>query len=143
MSRSNWHITRTDATLTLSRRLPARFDFVVESTLPGGDPLRLAHQIRQDMWRALQSLRGFSPVVEITSDPDGQGLRVRAGGQLMGRAPASATQTLADVLENPKARSRWLRHARRSGQSRRRFERNADLTHKINAQIDNEDESAP
>lgn len=109
MSRSRWHITRTDSTLTLSRRLPPRFDVAAETVLPSGDPLRLAHQIRQDMWRRLQGLRGFCPVVEIART--GQGLTVRAGGQLMGRVPANAAALIAGVLENPANRARWLRHA--------------------------------
>ncbi|MEX0302130.1 MAG: hypothetical protein AB3N24_06880, partial [Leisingera sp.] len=71
----------------------------------------LAHQVRQDMWRKLQSLRGFSPVVEVTAE--GQGLRVRAGGQVMGRVPSNAAGLIADVLEHPGNRARWLRHAGR------------------------------
>lgn len=112
MPRSPWHITRTDDALTLSRRLPVRFDLAAETTLPGGDPLRLAHQIRQDMWRALQSLRGFAPAVEISAE--GQGLRVRAGGQAAGPVPANAAERVAAVLGCPANRARWLRHARRS-----------------------------
>lgn len=54
-----WHITRGVGELTLSRQLPARFDVVASTTLPEGDPLRLAHQIRQDMWRMLKRVRGF------------------------------------------------------------------------------------
>lgn len=143
MTHKLWHITRTEDALTLSRRLPARFDVVAETTLPGGGSLRLAHQIRQDMWRALQNLRGFSPVVEITSGGAGQGLRVRAGGQLLRRPPASAAQAIADVLENPKNRNRWLRHARRSGGESLPFGQNADNAHNFAAQIDKRDESAP
>ncbi|AHD00359.1 hypothetical protein [Leisingera methylohalidivorans] len=109
MSSSGWHITRKDGGLTLSRRLPARFDVAAETLLPQADPQRLAHQIRQDLWRRLQRLRGFSPVVEIT--PEGQGLRVRAGGQVLGRVPSNAAGLIADVLENPANRTRWLRHA--------------------------------
>ncbi len=111
MSSSGWHITRKDGALTLSRRLPARFDVAAETLLPQADPLRLAHQIRQDMWRHLQALRGFYPVVEITAE--GQGLAVRAGGQVLGRVPSNAAGRIADVLENPANRTRWLRHAAR------------------------------
>ncbi|MFY0309548.1 hypothetical protein ACFMBG_06585 [Leisingera sp. D0M16] len=111
LPRSRWHITRTEDALTLSRRLPARFDVVAETVLPAADPLRLAHQIRQDMWRQLQSLRGFSPVVEISRT--GQGLCVRAGGQVTGRVPSNAAQSIAEVLENPSSRARWMRHAAR------------------------------
>ncbi|QAX29180.1 hypothetical protein [Leisingera sp. NJS204] len=113
MPSNRWHITRTDSSLTLSRRLPAQFDVAAETVLPAADPLRLAHQIRQDMWRKLQGMRGFSPVVEITATGPGmgQGLRVRAGGQVMGRVPSNAAGLIADVLENPANRARWQRHA--------------------------------
>ncbi|UWQ76159.1 hypothetical protein [Leisingera sp. M658] len=113
MSSNRWHIIRTDSSLTLSRRLPAQFDVAAETVLTSGDPLRLAHQIRQDMWRKLQGMRGFSPVVEITATGpgSGQGLHIRAGGQVMGRVPSNAAGLIADVLENPANRGRWLRHA--------------------------------
>ncbi|UWQ77873.1 hypothetical protein K3725_11125 [Leisingera sp. S132] len=141
MTRTPWHITRTDSSLTLSRRLPARFDVAAESVLPGGDPLRLAHQIRQDMWRQLQSLRGFSPVVEITAE--GQGLKVRAGGQVMGRVPSNAAAQIAEVLENPGRRARWLRHAGRGqGAALRDSRADANDSHRFAAKIDMEAESA-
>lgn len=141
MTRTPWHITRTDSTLTLSRRVPARFDVAAETVLPSGDPLRLAHQIRQDMWRKLQRLRGFSPVVEITAE--GQGLRVRAGGQVMGRVPANAAAQITEVLENPARRARWVRHASR-GQGASLPDSRADAkdSHRFAAKIDMEAESA-
>ncbi|KIC11488.1 hypothetical protein RA19_05445 [Leisingera sp. ANG-M1] len=140
MTRASWHITRTDSALTLSRRLPAQFDVAVETVLPAADPLRLAHQIRQDMWRKLQSLRGFSPVVEITAH--GQGLRVRAGGQVMGRVPFNAAGLIADVLEHPGNRARWLRHARqRKGGLCPETGPKAKNPHKIAAKIDMGSES--
>ncbi|MBY6067009.1 hypothetical protein KUW17_09685 [Leisingera aquaemixtae] len=145
MTRSCWHITRTDSSLTLSRRVPARFDVAAETVLPAGDPLRLAHQIRQDMWRRLQSLRGFSPVVEITALGHGQaqGLRVRAGGQVTGRVPANAAAQITEVLENPACRARWVRHAAR-GQARTLRDSRADAkdSHRFAAKIDMEAESA-
>ncbi|KIC16816.1 MULTISPECIES: hypothetical protein [unclassified Leisingera] len=141
MTRTPWHITRTDSSLTLSRRLPARFDVVAETVLPAADPLRLAHQIRQDMWRKLQSLRGFSPVVEITAE--GQGLRVRAGGQVTGRVPANAAALIAEVLDNPARRARWIRHASR-GRDASLPDSPADAkdSHRFAAKIDMEAESA-
>ncbi|OBY25969.1 hypothetical protein [Leisingera sp. JC1] len=136
-----WHITRTDSSLTLSRRLPARTDVSAETVLPAADPLRLAHQIRQDLWRQLQRLRGFAPVVEITAA--GQGLRVRAGGQVAGRVPANAAGLIADVLEDPANRARWIRHASR-GQGRTLPDSRADAkdSHRIAAKIDMKSESA-
>ncbi|NVK15615.1 MAG: hypothetical protein HWE35_15700 [Rhodobacteraceae bacterium] len=141
MTRTPWHITRTDSTLTLSRRVPARFDVAAETVLPSGDPLRLAHQIRQDMWRKLQRLRGFAPVVKITVA--GQGLRVRAGGQVAGRVPANAAAQITEVLENPARRARWVRHATRGqGAALRDSRADAKDSHRFAAKIDMEAESA-
>ncbi|UWQ38537.1 hypothetical protein K3552_05905 [Leisingera aquaemixtae] len=141
MTRSRWHITRTDSSLTLSRRLPAQFDVAAVTVLPAGDPLRLAHQIRQDMWRKLQSLRGFSPVVEITAE--GQGVKVRAGGQVMGRVPSNAAGLIAEVLENASSRARWVRHAGgRQGAALRDSRADAKDSHRFAAKIDMKGESA-
>ncbi|GAA6200604.1 hypothetical protein [Aquicoccus sp. SU-CL01552] len=111
MSRARWHILREQAALTLTRAVPARFDIGAETVLPMADPLRLAHQIRQDMWRALQKLRGFSPVVRLEAR-DG-GLLVRAGGRVAAPVPPAAVARIAEVLESPANRQRWLRHAGR------------------------------
>lgn len=139
MTRPPWHITRTDRSLTLSRRLPASFDVAAETVVPAADPLRLAHQIRQDLWRKLQSLRGFSPVVKISAE--GQGLRVRAGGQVMGRLPANAAGLIADMLEDPARRARWIRHASR-GAAQPDSRADAKDSHRFAAKIDMEAESA-
>ncbi|UWQ42639.1 hypothetical protein K3718_06000 [Leisingera aquaemixtae] len=141
MTRSRWHIIRTDSSLTLSRRLPAQFDVAAVTVLPAGDPLRLAHQIRQDMWRKLQSLRGFSPVVEITAE--GQGVKVRAGGQVTGRVPANTAAQIAEVLEQPANRCRWVRHAGgRQGAALRDSRADAKDSHRFAAKIDMKGESA-
>jgi len=110
--RPAWHMLRDAGVLTLTRRVPPRFDVVAETTLPAARKGALAHQIRQDIWRALQHLRGFSPVVRI--EDDGAGLRVRAGGRVDARsfARAAADARIAEVLENPANRARWLAHAR-------------------------------
>ncbi|OED50295.1 hypothetical protein AB838_02835 [Rhodobacteraceae bacterium (ex Bugula neritina AB1)] len=141
MTRSRWHITRTDSTLTLSRRLPARFDVAAQTVLPGGNPLRLAHQIRQDLWRKLQNLRGFAPAVEITAER--QGVRVRAGGQVAGRVPANAAGLIADVLEDPANRARWARHASRGqGAALHNARADAKETPGTAAKIDMQSESS-
>ncbi|MEX5577042.1 hypothetical protein [Pseudophaeobacter sp. A-200-2] len=111
MTRNSWHIARTSDTLTLSRCLPARFDLAVETMLPDGDSLRLAHQIRQDMWRALQDVRGFSPVVRVAQTAEG--VRVTAGGRVLGLVSPVLAERIEAVLENPANRGRWLRHAAR------------------------------
>jgi len=106
----NWHISRTETSLTLSRRLPARFDLAIETRLKPGSKTRLAQQIRQDLWRALQDLRGFSPAVRVTAV--GPEMVVTAGGQVDGIFPRGRIEAMiADVLENPKNRERWQRNA--------------------------------
>ena len=115
MSRPRWHILRDGDALTLARHVPARFDFVVRTTLGPGNPLRLAHQIRQDLWRALQSMRGFSPVVELR--PTEAGWDVRVGGRASGQVSAAHLRTARDVLENDRFRARWMRNAARGCRS--------------------------
>ena len=107
--KKGWHIIKTEGQVTVSRRLPARFDVSATTELAGGNPVRLATQIRQDMWRAVQGLRGFSPVVQVT-DVDGK-FQVEAGGELMGRVPSNLSAEIAAVLEDPAKRARWLKCA--------------------------------
>lgn len=110
MSRNRWHILREEGTLTLARRLPVRFDLQVRTVLPVARKLRLAHQVRQDMWRALRDQRGFAPVVRVAEE-NGV-LVVTAGGQVDGAfARAEAEARIAHVLYNPENRRRWIRWA--------------------------------
>ncbi|MEO9465825.1 hypothetical protein [Sulfitobacter pontiacus] len=113
MTKSSWHILRDDKGLTLARQMPPRFDVQSETVLAKADPLRLAHQIRQDMWRALQNMRGFSPVVRV--ETRAEYVKITAGGRVEGRVPTNAAEQIAEVLENPGNRARWLRHARLRG----------------------------
>lgn len=85
-----------------------RWDIEATTTLPDAPPLRIAHQIRQDIWRACRNVRGFAPVVEITQT-DGQ-LHIRAGGQTP-HPSAHATDLCRNVLNCAKNRNRWLTHA--------------------------------
>jgi hypothetical protein len=87
----------------------------------------LAQQIRQDLWRALQSTRGFSPVVEVTSDHSGQGgapgaIRVMAsaGGRLdVAQVPRAAMiAKIEALLADPANRARWHAHAARQARPR-------------------------
>lgn len=118
--RTAWHLQRDGAVVVLSRRLPARFDLSAATVLhSGAHPVsrgRLAHQIRQDVWRCLQNLRGFRPVVQITHDAAAGALHVVAGGALEGQPNGAvrgkAEALLADILADPARRTRWLRHAR-------------------------------
>ncbi|AJE48091.1 hypothetical protein [Celeribacter indicus] len=115
MGRRGWHIVETEGALRLARRHPARFDFAATTVLPGGAELsrrRIAHQVRQDMWRALRDLRGFSPVVEVV--PRDGGMKITAGGSVAGRFPKDAsTARVAALLEAPDLRARWVAFARR------------------------------
>ncbi|MEP1200961.1 hypothetical protein [Tateyamaria sp.] len=105
-----WHITHQDGTVTLSRHLPARFDVAASTQLPPARPVRLAHQIRQDLWRGLSNLRGFSPVVRL--EPTEHGWEVTAGGRVMGRSAPSVEATIDALLSDPAKRTRWVRQAR-------------------------------
>lgn len=113
MSRTDWHITREAGALTLARRSSARFDFGVTTVISGGAALRksrIAHQVRQDMWRSLQTLRGFAPVVRVTER--GSDLEITAGGEIAGRFPRPHVETrLKALLENEELRSRWVRNS--------------------------------
>ncbi|MCO0634367.1 hypothetical protein M8745_00150 [Lutimaribacter sp. EGI FJ00014] len=105
-----WYVDRAGTGLTLSRHRPARFDLGVEAVLPSMDPLRLAHQVRQDMWRALRDLRGFAPAVRVARK--GDALHVLAGGAVDGPVPrAWAEAAIRAVLDDPANRARWQRHA--------------------------------
>lgn len=109
--RGKWHIFREEDSLTVARQVPPRFDVAVSVVLPPAEPLRLAQQIRQDMWRAVQAVRGFSPVVKV--EAQGDSLLVTAGGRVAGRVPGNLASEIKAVLEDEAKRSRWLRHARR------------------------------
>ncbi|MBT0956016.1 hypothetical protein IV417_01335 [Alphaproteobacteria bacterium KMM 3653] len=110
MSARSWHVERAGARLILSRRRPARFDLSAQMRVPLAGRLRLAHQVRQDVWRAMRGLRGFTPVVEVTRFADH--MILRAGGQ-MGPAPVTpALQArLERVLACPQRQARWIRCA--------------------------------
>jgi hypothetical protein len=112
MARGTWHILRDGDRVTVARALPVRFDVAASATFPPARALRLAHQVRQDLWRALRDLRGFAPAVDVV--PDGQGLRVTAGGAVAGPTPRHhANARIAALLSDPAARARWLAHARK------------------------------
>lgn len=110
MTRNRWHMHREEGVLTYSRRIPARFDVMAETVFPALRKGRLAVLIRQDLWRELQDLRGFSPVIEVRTQEGG--LVVRAGGSVDGpfsqRAIAGQIETL---LADPAKRARWIGHS--------------------------------
>lgn len=109
MKRDAWHIRNAPGHYVLARHWPPRFDVSAVSDFPPVRPSRLARHIRQDLWRALQGLRGFSPVIQIDAAEDG--VTVRAGGRLQGRAPQGTESRIRDLLDSPAHRARWLRWA--------------------------------
>lgn len=110
MSRNRWHILTTDDALIVARHLPVRFDVMASTRLRATRRLRLAHQVRQDIWRGLQRLRGFAPVVRV-SGGDGV-LEVCAGGQVDGAFPKARSEAqIAEILNCPRNRARWQRWA--------------------------------
>ncbi|WP_299730082.1 hypothetical protein [uncultured Tateyamaria sp.] len=105
-----WHIVEEAGEMTLCRQLPPRFDVAASAHLPPARPARLAHQIRQDLWRALANVRGFSPVVRLA--PSDTGWRVTAGGRVMGRISPSVESTNDALLNDASKRARWVKSAR-------------------------------
>lgn len=115
MARTSWHILREEHAVTVARHLPVRLDLCVRARIeaPGRLSLTsLAQQIRQDVWRALQMLRGFSPVVRLCQT--GATVDVEAGGRLCAPGAAGgAADKIAEVLDSADNRRRWLTHAGR------------------------------
>lgn len=110
MSRKRWHM-RTEGALTLhARHWPPRFDVQATTVLSDAQPERLALQIRQDLWRALQNLRGFSPVVQV--ERRAGELHVTAGGRVAGAVCAQTQARIAELLADPVRRRRWVSWAR-------------------------------
>ncbi len=101
--------------MRLSRPGRTRLDVSAETELSSAGPVsltRIAHQIRQDIWRALRRQRGFSPIVRVALQPDS--LKVTAGGMLTipNAAKAHLEKTIEEVLQKPANRLRWCRFAR-------------------------------
>ena len=111
-----WMTSDINGEYIMARRLPARFDLCVETTLPLMSRRKLALQIRQDMWRVLQNLRGFLPAVSVTRLDNG--VQVRAGGQFTCPVHVpSAEAKLRDMLNDAVRRQRWSNFAKLKGAS--------------------------
>lgn len=108
---TGWHVLREDDAVTVARSASPRWDVAVDATLPSVvSPARLAHQIRQDMWRRLQRVRGFRPAVRVACTSGA--CAVRAGGEVAGVFPRAQTEdVIADLLASPAHRARWVAHA--------------------------------
>jgi hypothetical protein len=107
-----WHLKRDAGRSILYRQPPPRFDISAEVFLICSCSVsqgRLAHQVRQDLWRALQNQRGFCPVVEV--EQAGTTLRIRAGGRLPAPIAPNMSDRILAVLEDPQKQMRWIRHA--------------------------------
>lgn len=140
---NRWRMTHEDDVARIApARGPSRMDLAVHAAwdAPGADAapadvlnrrryrLALAAQVRQDVWRALQSHRGFVPVVEATSDHSGEGgaapgaarIMIAAGGRIdVPQAPrAEMEAAIRAVLDDPSNRRRWRAHAARRARPR-------------------------
>ena len=105
--RGGWHEKRSEAGYVLSRHWPPRFDVCASAAFPMLRRGRLARQVRQDLWRQLKGLRGFSPVIQVVAL--GDGICMTAGGQSLIGAPVPATSVreIEDLLSDPLRRARW------------------------------------
>lgn len=117
LRRNGWFESRSADRFVLARHWPARLDISAEAAFPRLGRARLARQIRQDLWRVLKDLRGFSPVIII--DATEPGLIVKAGGRVQTRraTPQDTAQLIAALLNDPAHRMRWSRWARIGGQA--------------------------
>ncbi|WP_299349920.1 hypothetical protein [uncultured Shimia sp.] len=110
MTRNHWHILREGNILTMTRALPVRFDVRAETTMPDGSRLRLAQQVRQDLWRRLQTLRGFAPAVQVTRVNGA--CRIVAGGRVDAvHNKRRLEDSIAEMLADPALRHRWSSYA--------------------------------
>jgi len=115
MARNSWHILRENGAVVLTRRVPPQFDLsaVARIDVSGGLSLSaMAQQVRQDTWRALRAVRGFTPAVRVERDADT--VIITSGG----RVPRTGNMAwieakVQSVLDDPSNRRRWLAHAGR------------------------------
>ncbi|MEO1492245.1 MAG: hypothetical protein AAFV19_08860 [Pseudomonadota bacterium] len=92
--------------------LPERWDIRLERDWPvpvRPSRRRYAHQIRQDLWRAARTVRGFVPMIAV-GWTDGV-VHVSAGGTLNAGPAPQLSDILAGVLDDPRNRRRWDRYA--------------------------------
>jgi len=114
VARNGWHILRQGASVTVTRRLPVVWDVAAETRLPDAGRLRVAQQVRQDLWRALRRQRGFAPAVRVARD--GAGLSVRAGGRVAAPHDRARLEAgIARLLACRAHRARWVVSARGRG----------------------------
>jgi len=106
---NTWIIEQSDESVLVTRRKPVRWDIEARAEFPRCHGLRLAHQIRQDMWRELKRIKGFCPAVEVTF---GDTFQVRAGGRVARYVHPNASRWVEDLLTSDIHRRRWLAYAK-------------------------------
>lgn len=105
--RHGWFVSRGDGWLVHARHWPPRFDCAARGDFPAARAGRLARAVRQDLWRVMRGLRGFSPVVLISQT--GEGLSICAGGRVMGGHRYDGLEAdIGALLSAPRHRDRWL-----------------------------------
>lgn len=107
--RAGWDIQRTGSCVQVARKGRTRLDFSAATFLQTHGRLRVAQEVRQDLWRCLQGQRGFTPIVR--TEQESNGMLVTAGGMVDGIANLqSLTQRVANLLADPTKRARWGRY---------------------------------
>ena len=116
---NRWSLVHSDHTTLLCRagqRPEWAFDISrrYSGSASASQRARIAHQVRQDIWRACRNVRGFLPLVEVSTS--GDETVIRAGGSLMTRSGhvPSLEIKVARVLDCADNIARWQRHARRA-----------------------------
>lgn len=112
---ARWQNIETEAGLLHCRLgVPDRWDVAVERCWGLDAPVsrrRMAQQIRQDTWRAVQRVRGFVPRVLVALDD--MHLKIKSGCTMVtGLTAPGLTDRIEDILDNPDNRRRWAAHAR-------------------------------
>ncbi|KMW56109.1 hypothetical protein AIOL_001061 [Candidatus Rhodobacter oscarellae] len=106
---NTWIVEQSETRVLVTRRKPVRWDVSARAEFPPCKALRLAHQIRQDMWRELQKIKGFCPAVEVEL---GEVFQVRAGGRVARHVHPLASEWVEDLLNSNTHRRRWLAYAK-------------------------------
>ncbi|WP_425099470.1 hypothetical protein [Tropicibacter sp. S64] len=106
--RGGWHEARSARGYVLARHWPPRFDVAASAGFPMLRRGRLARQVRQDLWRVLKGLRGFSPVIQVAAL--GDGICLTAGGRCLTGTPLPQTTAprIEALLSDPAHRARWI-----------------------------------
>lgn len=117
MGETVWLFPRVLADMESSPQTGLIAQWPVRVERPQGFGFWLATAIRQDVWRALRTVRGLRPVIRVA--PLGAAIDVTAGGLLLPDTPAGGTvQKLERVFTQDRIR-RWTRWAAAKAAERR------------------------